>query len=180
MVTLLPEFCLTPILEFHPICICLLDVSAAILHTWRQCPTSVYSTCLQLFFTPGDSVLHLFTRRVCSYSSRLETVSYICLLDVSAAILHAWSQCPTSVYSSCLQLFFTPGDILLDLFTRRVCSYSSRLDAVSYIRNSEDAQCHREKCQLFKQTAILFSEQPWDRIRSPDVCWHRIQCREWI
>jgi hypothetical protein len=58
--------------------------------------------------------LHLFTRRVCSYSSRLRPS-------------------PTSVYKPCLQLFFTPGDRLLHLFTRRVCSYSSRLETVSYI-----------------------------------------------
>jgi len=205
-----------PILEIHPICICLLDVSAAIftpgdsllhlftrricryfhawrhsptsvyspclqlfftprdsllplftlvsaaiLHAWRHSPTSIYSPCLQLFFTPGGSPLHLFTRRVCSYSSRLEsllhlftrrvcsysscleTFSYICLLAVSAVILHAWRQSPTSVYSPRLQLFFTPGDSLLHLFTSRVCSYSSRLETVSYI------------CLLAVSTAIL-------------------------
>ena len=177
MVTLLPKLLPTPIPEIHPICIYLLEVSAAILHAWIQCPISLYSACVQLFFTPGDSVLYLFTRRVysysshletvlhqftrrvCSYFSRLETVSYISLLDVCAAILHTWRQSyislhdacaailqdwrqyPISLYSTCLQLFFTPGDSLLHQFTRRVCSYSSRLETFSYIRNSEDAQC---------------------------------------
>ena len=139
MVTFLTEFCLTPILEVHLICFCLLVMSAAILHTWRQSPTPVYSPCLQQLYKPGDSLLHL-TRHVCSYSSHLETVSYICLLAVSAAIIQAWRQSPTS-YSSCLQLFFTPGDNLLDLFTRRVCSNYTSLETVSYIRNSEDSQC---------------------------------------
>ena len=113
MVQLLPEFCVTTIQKVHPICICLLVVSAAILHAWRQSPTSVHSPCLQQFFTPGDSLLHLFTRRFCGNSSRLEAVSYICSLAVSAAVLHAWRQSPTSVHSQCLQLFFTPGGSLL-------------------------------------------------------------------